>query len=149
MVFEICFCTKCEFISGVRNYSNCLGPQATERDRQEEEPGPGQAARLVIHVWAGEMQGGVHTVASALGPIHLNTSSAQAPPVVSSCPHLYDRARNWLLTLTLPFLQANKKYPIMQTRRLTHKLLTWLQDQSPPLQHGTFQCKKAESYVLL
>lgn len=58
VVFEICFCTKCEFISGVRNYSNCLSPRATGRDREEEEeeePGPGQAARLVIHVWAGGM----------------------------------------------------------------------------------------------
>lgn len=143
VVFEICFCTKCEFISGVRNYSNYLGPWATGRDRQEEEPGPGQAARLVIRVWAGEVQGGVHRVASALGPMHLNTSSAQAPPEVSSCPHLYDRA------LALPFLQANKKSPIMQTRRLTHKLLTWLQDESPPLQHGTFQCNKGASYVVL
>lgn len=112
-MFEICFCTKCELISGVRNYSNCLGPWVTGRDRQEEELGPGQAARLVIHVWAGQRQGGVHTVASALGPRHLNTSSAQAPPVVSSCPHLYDRARKPHLALP-PSKQEGPNYANMQ-----------------------------------
>lgn len=34
----------------------------------------------------------------------------------------------WLFTLALPFLQANKKNPIMQTHRLTHKLLMWLRE---------------------
>lgn len=34
VVSEICFCTKWEFISGVRSYSNCLGPRATGRGRQ-------------------------------------------------------------------------------------------------------------------
>lgn len=43
-------------------------------------------------MWAGGRQGGVHRSASALGPMHLNTSSAQAPPVVSSCLRLCDRA---------------------------------------------------------
>ena len=106
--------------------------------------GKGQAGRrnlgqvrqedLSSSVWAGGgKQGGVHVFASALGPMHLNTSSAQAPPVVSSC--LRQSRGAWLLAAALPFLQANNKVQIMQTRGLTHGLLTCPSDYKMRAHH--------------
>lgn len=80
---------------------------------------------LSSSVWAGGgKQGWVHAFASALGPMHLNI----ALPRLLGGFLLPAPARQsqgaWLLASTLPFLQANNKVPIMQTRRLTHGVLT-------------------------
>lgn len=126
MVFEICFCTKREFFSGVRNYASCLGPRATGRGRR----GGGTRARLGSRTRPparGQEEGGREGFTRLPLPQAPCTSTPALPRLrggfLLPAPARQSRGA-WLLAAALPFLRANNKVPIMQTRGLTQGLLT-------------------------
>lgn len=109
---------------GTTPIASVLGPQ--EGAGGEEERGPGWAAELVIpHV--GRRRAAGRGAPACLcprphaPPHRLCPSSAGG--FLSPAPARQSRGA-WLLAAALPFLRANSEVPIMQTRGLTHRLLT-------------------------